>query len=365
LPGGGPEGTWTAKDDELPAKVRQLLQNPHSKTDWKAWLGDLAKQRLEPLAKYLGGIKHLIVLPSGMMAGIPLEALTERYQISYAPSATIYSWLQKHRKYSANGSGNLLALAAPVFSQQIAAFRNNNDEFTRVLRGELSPLPGTRGEVESISRLFGAGDNTLLLGSDASGANVERLASDKKLRQYRYIHLATHGFADPKGGLNSYLALTPVDSAVSTHDKLSASQILRTWHLDADLVTLSACTTALGQYQGGEGYVGFSQALFLTGAHTVVLSQWRVHDLSTTLLMERFYQNLLGKRDGLKAPLPKVEALAEARRWVKELTRQQALERLKTLGLAVQEKALVSERPFEHPYYWAPFILIGDPGTGQ
>ena len=87
--------------------------------------------------------------------------------------------------------------------------------------------------------------------------------------------------------------------------RLSAAE-LSNWKLDADMVVLSACQTGLGQPAGGEGYLGFSQALFLAGARSVVLSLWRVDDEATSLLMVRFYENLLGKRSGLKAPLSKV-----------------------------------------------------------
>jgi CHAT domain-containing protein len=156
--------------------------------------------------------------------------------------------------------------------------------------------------------------------------------------------------------------LTSDNFALASHDKLSAAHILHTWKLDADLVTLSACQTGLGQYQRGEGYVGFAQALLLAGAHTLVLSQWPVDDRATLLLMERFYANLLGARPELKGPLPKLEALAEAKQWLRELPRKEAVARLKALELPTLEKELVGARPFAHPHYWAAFILIGDAG---
>ena len=98
---------------------------------------------------------------------------------------------------------------------------------------------------------------------------------------------------------------------------ITAEQIARTWQLDADLVVLSACESGLGRAAGGEGYLGFAQPLFARGARSLVLSQWKVDDDATALLMARFYKNLLGKRDGLKAPMPKAEALAEAKRWLR------------------------------------------------
>src|SRR5205085_1784005 len=78
-------------------------------------------------------------------------------------------------------------------------------------------------------------------------------------------------------------------------------------------VVLSACESGLGRYAGGEGYLGFAQALFVKGARSLVLSLWKVDDDATALLMTRFYQDLLGARAGMRSPLRKAEALAEAK----------------------------------------------------
>jgi CHAT domain-containing protein len=124
---------------------------------------------------------------------------------------------------------------------------------------------------------------------------------------------------------------------------------------------------ALGQQAGGEGYLGFAQALFLAGARSLVVSLWKVDDNATALLMTRFYQNLLGKRPGLEKPMPKAEALAEAKHWLRALPADEVA-RLKT-GLprdinevsAPPPETAKSIHTYEHPYYWAAFILIGDP----
>jgi CHAT domain-containing protein len=157
---------------------------------------------------------------------------------------------------------------------------------------------------------------------------------------------------------------------------LTAEQILRTWKLDADLVTLSACETGLGQQSGGEGYLGFSQALFLAGARSLVLSLWKVDDTATALLMTRFYENLLGKRAGLDRPMTRAEALREAKEWLQGLTDDEveaalaSVERGKVRPLvpapgrpkdAAAPAPPSAPRRFEHPYYWAAFILVGDP----
>jgi len=130
---------------------------------------------------------------------------------------------------------------------------------------------------------------------------------------------------------------------------------------------LSACESGLGHYAGGEGYLGFTQALFVKGARSVVLSLWKVDDRATSLLMRRFYENLLGKRLGLTRPQPKAEALAEAKAWLRGLDATQAEQVLADAGLARGERKVKTApsanpaRPFEHPYYWAAFVLVGDP----
>ena len=83
---------------------------------------------------------------------------------------------------------------------------------------------------------------------------------------------------------------------------------------------LSACESGLGLAAGGEGYLGFAQPLFAKGARSLVLSLWKVNGTATALLMNRFYQNPLGKRPGLSRPLPKAAALDEAKHWLRELT---------------------------------------------
>jgi CHAT domain-containing protein len=141
---------------------------------------------------------------------------------------------------------------------------------------------------------------------------------------------------------------------------------VNTWDLDADLVVLSACESGLGRYAGGEGYVGFAQALFVKGARSVLLSQWKVSDRATSLLMERFYQNLLGKRPGPSAPLPKAEALREAKEWLGRLSdgdladvERGAVQKLP--GKPVEAPRATAAGRYAHPYYWAGFILVGDP----
>jgi CHAT domain-containing protein len=143
--------------------------------------------------------------------------------------------------------------------------------------------------------------------------------------------------------------------------------------LDADLVVLSACVSGLGEATHGDGMMGFAQAFLSRGARCVVLSRWHVSDDATALLMRRFYQNLLGKRPGLKKALGRAEALEEARNWLRNLTRKEAGDAVASLPrgqvkslpgtgtIAAPPAPPPGERPYQHPYFWSAFILIGDP----
>jgi CHAT domain-containing protein len=206
------------------------------------------------------------------------------------------------------------------------------------------------------------------------------------LSSYRYIHLATHGALDDRLPLQSAVILSrdhlpdplkQLEAGKPVYDgRLTAEVVLERWDLHAELVTLSACETALGKYEGGEGFVGFTQALLLSGGRSVCLSLWKVDDTATALLMQRFYANLLGQREGLKAPLGKAEALAEAKEWLRSLSAEEAARQAATLTQGVARgkgrkplpalPAAKSQgtgkagKPYAHPYYWAAFVLVGD-----
>jgi len=505
ITGSDPKGNWTNDDDRLLDEVREKVATRPRDTrgEWQESTRRLSRQRLTPVERSLShrperpAIRHLIILPSPQMARIPVETLTDRYTVSYAPSGTMFAWLQEQRQTAeSSGSQNppptLLALGDPVFetlesapsppdfgamiavvapdsvgdparlkpgdvvlrygraelSRPAAAedvVRQVNDEQTyasgaaahprgetdialevwrdgqtlkltvkpgklgvlfspkpvgeavkdrhlegnlvRELRGKSLPaLPGTRIEVEAISRLFA--NPTRLLGAEASKQRLDQLVSSKKLHQFRFLHFATHGNMHTQIAMKSALMLARKPSSTSLgellpdqeayDDRLTAGDILQSWQLNADLVTLSACQTGLGKDAGGEGYLGFAQALFCAGARSLVLSLWKVDDEATALLMERFYKNLLGRRADLKGLLPKAEALDEAKSWLRGLTSSER-DRLRRrdpgrargpveilpplLEGADAAKAAVgdADHPFAHPYYWAAFILVGDP----
>jgi CHAT domain-containing protein/tetratricopeptide (TPR) repeat protein len=385
LRGSGDKDAWTDADSKLPAELRAVLQS--ARGDWRPLAQRLRRQRLDPLATQLVGVRHLIVLPSTALAGVPVEVFADGYTVSYALSGTLYAHLRKQSKVA---GGGFLALADPVFDRPDAADKlkalprlasRGDDEKWR-------QLPGTRAEATALVRLFGDPSAKLLTDSEASEQRIYALAKSGELGNYRYLHLATHGSVDERSPLRSAVILsrdhlpnpgTQLDAGLPVFDgQLTAREILEQWHLHSELVTLSACQTALGKYERGEGFVGFAQALILAGSRSVCLSLWKVNDTATALLMERFYQNLLGKREGLSKPMGKAAALAEAKAWLRGLSRQEAVKRTARLtdgvargkGRPVQPLLpLVSanaagakdDRLYAHPYYWAAFVLIGDP----
>lgn len=340
-------------------------------------------------------IEHLIVIPTGVMASIPVESLVDadgsylgdRFTISYIPSATIYTWLQEeqqarqsdalarraehqeHQELQAEPAlaGRTLLLGDPPFSvAQHEAMKREEPPLLAaagvgsldeaVLRearagspealGRLPRLPGTRGEVQAIAAI--ADGPHKLIGPEACEQELTRLAVSGELKEFRTIHLATHALADQEHPDRSCLilsqvglpdALEQVRKGERLYDgRLTVGEILREWRLDADLVTLSACETGLGRQVRGEGVVGFSHAFLQVGARSLLVSLWPVEDRATALLMERFYGNWWQRGMG------KAEALREAKAWLRDYT--------DTGG----------RRLYEHPFFWSGFVLVGERG---
>lgn len=159
-------------------------------------------------------------------------------------------------------------------------------------------------------------------------ATEENVKKPGNLAKFNYIHFATHGtINDQKPDLSS-LVLTKGSN--SAEDGLLQANEIFNLKLKADLVVLSACRTGLGKLVRGEGFIGLTRAFMYAGTPSVLVSLWSVSDISTATLMGEFYRNLV------KNKLSKTDALRKAQ-----------------LNLLVNEK-------FSHPFYWAPFILVGD-----
>jgi CHAT domain-containing protein len=194
-----------------------------------------------------------------------------------------------------------------------------------------SALPGlgrltqSAREVKGIADLYPAGNAKLYLDRDATEENVK---DNDLIRSARRIHFATHGLLDEKQPELSGLVLTRHPG--SREDGLLQVYEIFNLQLDADLVVLSACDTGLGTMVSGEGLVGVTRALLYAGARSVVVSLWQVDDSSTPGLMISFYRHL-------DQDVDKAESLRQAK-----------LE-------------MIRQGQFSQPFYWAPFILIGEP----
>ncbi len=229
----------------------------------------------------------------------------------------------------------------------------------------------------------------MLTDRSASEQQLESLRKAGELAKYRYLHFATHGEGNNVKAFESALILSqdklPMDNLPNPGEpgingQLSAREVLDYWKLDAELVTLSACETAVGKSGGGDGLLGFAQAFLTAGARSVCLSLWKVDDTATALLMGRFYENLLGKRGGSRSRwvrLPRSTRRSGGCGTSPSTRRRRGPRKRRTAsngvargsrGKGVDLKVVgdpkvpaKDTKPFAHPKYWAAFILIGDP----
>ena len=203
----------------------------------------------------------------------------------------------------------------------------------RVVRGfadlfgaRLDNLPATREEVLTVSKETG-NKSTLLIGDQATEARFKA----QPLDQYKVLHLAVHGITD--SDFPDRAALVLGRDRQSNDDGLLQAREIADLHLNADLVTLSACDTAKGKLQGEAGMESLEDAFFTAGARAVVASLWSADDATTGSLMQHFYQHLAEGHD-------KAISLRQAK-------------------LDVLRKFSGDAAPF----YWAGFILTGEGAT--
>lgn len=291
----------------------------------------------------LRGFKTLAVnLAGGDFRDYPF--LIKKYNISYCYSATLYfqNYLGKQQHSRIRKGKDWLAVA-PVFSdneriatpqtldlqRRMAFYRSD----TLSIRGNLlngdyvNPLPGTETEVESISTMFtqrGYSVNVLLK-NQAS----EKFIKSGILDKYSILHFATHGFVNSEKPELSGLLLAQ-DSAGGNDGILYSSEIYNL-RLNADLTVLSACETGLGKVRKGEGIIGLTRALIYAGSRNIIVSLWPVSDQSTSTLMVDFYSNLLRGRRSENYSV-----------WLRKA-------KLK----------MINRGTYSNPFYWSPFILVG------
>jgi len=299
-----------------------------------------------PASTSLFSCSRVTVVPDGPLHLLPVAALIDpaasdgQYLVELKPlsvvaSATVLAQLEERRRppretrLVAFGDPSYRSPSAKVSPQLGQAVRSGDS---------LAPLPATRIEVEGLGQLF-AGHATLWLGPEATEERAKAVGEGVTI-----VHFAAHGLIDGNRPLSSALALSIPEQVVEGQENgfLQAWEVFEQVRLDADLVTLSACETALGQELAGEGILGLTRAFQYAGARSVLASLWSVADQSTAELMGRFYGNL-------NAGMAKDEALRQAQR---ELIRAPV-----EIADGVGEVRLLDAT---RPLHWGAFQVIGD-----
>ena len=277
---------------------------------------------------------NLIVVPDGALHRLPLEVLIdsagkkllETHVLSYVPSSNVLALQRRPRKPPADS----LPLLA-VSSSADGAPRDTS--LGRVQRGifdlddtQLPPLPGANDEVKAVAKIFGSRSITLI-GDQAKESNIKAQPLDR----FRILHFAVHGLLSTTYPERSALVLQ-IDAPADEDGLLQAREIAQL-RLTADLVTLSACDTGIGKFNGQEGVSTLVRPFLVAGAQSVLANLWQADDQFTLVLMREFYSRLA--RGATKAV-----ALRDAK-----------LQLINRFG---------TEAP---PALWAGFVLVGEGGN--
>lgn len=345
-------------DEEL-KYLRYSMMYPKSERFKKIFLKNASEvyETLFPV-KFDKNIEKLIIIPDSRLSTIPFEALLTNpteieteysdypfllkdYNICYHYTEKLA--FEEYKTTKSDVVSDFIAFA-PVFSdkstnstnqrtaQILQNMQSNSDTVVKntrmVDRNFISALPGTEEEVKLIYNLFDSKDikAAAYFYSSASESVVKSL----DLTKYRFIHFATHGFADNENPELSGLILAH-DSSKSEDNVLYLDEIIGL-EMEPELAVLSACETGLGKIYKGEGMVGLSRSIIYSGAKNLCVSLWQVSDESTKKLMVDFYNYYL---------------------------EQNANDHEFASSFRKAKLNLINSKSYSHPFYWAPFILIG------
>ena len=347
--------------DEIERRVDRLShavdqhRNPRHK-DFEPEVIEPARELFEmllgPVRPSLARAERLVIFPDGPLHELPFSMLVmgeeeppthplgspaqsvptrPRYLAEHLPvhvalSATVYGQLRALSRESDSKPPSWVAFGDPQYPEMEQQAPGANPQLSNAVRDfELVPLPASRREVETIAALLD-GDTAVFLGADAQEEHVGRIAPGAQI-----VHFATHARWDQRFPMDSALILTIPEPYDEDREDglLHAWEIFESLRLHADLVVLSACSTARGRLAGGEGPISLARAFQYAGSRSVLSTLWNISDDSTAEWMRVFYTALL---DGV----PKDEAVRRA-----------------------QVSLLESER-WAAPFYWAAFQLDGD-----
>ncbi len=330
------------------------------------------KAAVEPAAAVIGQ-KRLLVVADGALNYIPFESLVttaapgdyaslpyllKTNEIVYSPSASVIGAI---RQQGTKATGRaMLLIADPVFNSNDARARGAvttaESAETRGLGIEsaltdvagqgaaaaaesakmqglpLARLTGTRAEAEQIATLArssgGSADSWLDLKASEEGLEATDVS------KYRVLHVATHGLLNAERPQFTGLVLSLVGN--KSEDGFLRTDEVFNLKLGSPFVMLSACETGLGKEKRGEGVMGLTRAFMYAGAPTVGVSLWSVADKSTADLMTDFYKRWLGTGAAGSPSVSPAAAMREA------------------------QIAMITGKKYSAPFYWAPFVLVGD-----
>ncbi|NEQ63618.1 MAG: CHAT domain-containing protein, partial [Moorea sp. SIO4A1] len=315
---------------------------------------------------------RLILIPHQYLHLLPLHALPINSQQGEGKSEILMDRFPAGVSYAP--SCQLL---------QLAKTRERRD-FTHLfaVQNPTDDLDYTNLEVEVIKSFFQAAE--VLASQDAKEAAVK---VNQNLTTAHCCHFSCHGYFNPESPVESALLLAEVKTKQIVQDKTTEDGFLTLGEIfglkleQCRLVTLSACETGLIDFQNSsDEYIGLPSAFLVAGSPAVVCSLWAVNDLSTTLLMIKFYDNLLNYQMSLAV------ALNKAQLWLRDVTKENLLLWIKRLSIKGYQKLFLSapllknddfrdlslseepfeepylspsDKPFEEPYHWAAFCAIG------
>ncbi len=303
---------------------------------------DLYQELMAPLEGHLAGTSRLVIIPHGALFHLPFEALLRsgaapnpsrgfqqldyllrHWSIRYVQSAQVYQELQRNASAKVrlpDESKSLVAFADPIYPSG----KNTTTSQSGWTGVRLRRLPESLREAQSIGALYGRDRTSLFVGAEAS---EENLKNNPLVSSAQVLHLAAHGLVREDRPNHSGLFLS-YDSDPAEDGILQVFEIFKL-RLQADLVVLSACESGKGRQLRGEGVLGLTRAFLYAGAPSLVVSLWQVADGPTADFMLTFHRQLRtggSKSDALRSA--KLEAIQSGTR--------------------------------SHPFYWAPFVLIGN-----
>ena len=296
---------------------------------------------IRPIATRLSelGYQQAILIPTGTLSLLPLHALVPQVNFTVAPSARALQSALGKQKERINLPPSLLGIGNPLPNPK--------------------PLAFARLEVEEISPLFGTAHTFYEKAAtrEAVSGNIKALT---------HLHFSCHGTFNVQQPLSSALYLAGKDT-LTLRDLLDGGLDLSA----ARLAVLSACQTGIIDFANvPDEAIGFPAGFLQAGVPGVISTLWPVNDISTALLLARFYRYHL--QDGLES----AKALHKAQEWLREVSVGEVASYLETCyqrgkwaktaqlltlmkHYRYQAKQNPSERPFEHPYYWAAFVFSG------